>query len=243
MNALLKKELGMYFGTRGAYLVAIIFNIVASLFLWFLTSNYNIFEIGNANALSFFQLAPWLLLFLIPALTMRSFAEEYTLGTLQWLFSKPLHLRSIISSKYISTLLVIAFCLLPSLVFMYSIYQLSLPVGNVDLKVIFSSYLGLIFLSGAFISVGLLSSILTKNMVYAYLIALFINFLFYFGFEGIATFDMFGTWDLFIKRLGFSAHYLPFTIGLVDTRDIFYFLFIILAFQLATYVQLKKYKN
>ncbi len=242
MWAVLKKELNGYFGSASAYLVALVFVLISALFLWFLDTDFNIFSIGNANIKSFFQVAPWLWILLIPALTMRTFAEEYSLGTLQWLFSKPIHLTSIVGAKFWALVVVCLFCLLPTLYFVYSISELSLPKGNVDFGVIQSGYFGLLLLSLSFIAIGLWTSCFTKNMVYAYFLALFLNFIFYFGLEKIASFDSFGSFDFVIKKLGFSNHYNPFINGLVDSRDIFYFFSVILLFLGLTYYSLQKQK-
>ncbi len=242
MWALLKKELWTYFGSPGAYIVALVFVLISALFLWFLDTDYNVFNIGNANLKSFFQIAPWLWLFLVPALTMRTLAEESNNGTLAWLFSKPIRTPSIIGAKFWSLVILIIFCLLPTSIFIYTVSELSIPKGNIDHGVIKSSYFGLFLLNMAFIAVGIWTSSMTNNVVYAYLIALFTNFILYFGLEKIASFDSFGSLDFFIKKLGFSAHYSPFVHGMIDTRDVFYFVFVILLFLGLTFISLKKQK-
>ncbi len=242
MWAIFRKELQTYFGSVYAYLVAIVFVIMSALFLWFLDTDYNIFNIGNANIKSFFHLAPWLWMFLVPALAMRSFAEECTQGTLQWLFSKPIRLPAIIGAKFWALVLVLLFCLVPSLIFVYSISKLSLPEGNIDGGVIQGGYMGLLLLGLGYIAIGIWASCLTKNMVYAYLLSLFLNFSLYFGLEKIASFDNFGSLDFLIKKLGFSNHYEPFINGLVDSRDVFYFVAVITVFLGLTYYSLQNQK-
>ncbi len=242
MWALCKKELWMYFGSAWAYVVALVFVVVSALFLWFLDTDYNIFQIGNANAKSFFQIAPWLLLLLIPALTMRSFAEEFTSGTMDWLFSKPIHIRTLIFAKFCALWVVILFGLIPTFLFIYTLAQLSIPEGNLDYGMIFSGYLGLMFMALTFVAIGIWASALTKNVVYSYLLSFFLNFVFFFGLEKISSFNSFGSFDYVIKQLGFPFHYTPFVNGLIDTRDLCYFVLCIFSFLSLTYVSLQKQK-
>ena len=158
---------------------------------------------------------------------MKSFAEEQQNGTLQWLFSQPLKISEIVSGKFLSVFLVGILCLLPSLVYLYSIYVLGVPEGNLDLGATLGSYFGLIILIGAFSAVGILASSLSSNQIMAYLLGVFLNFILYFGIEQLANFKLLGGADYILQNLGFYHHFMAFTRGLIDTQDVFYFLFVI----------------
>lgn len=242
MLSIFKKELGVYFGSIGAYVVAIAFVLICSLFLWFFDNNFNVFNIGTASLNSFFVLAPWILMFLIPALTMRSIAEEEQNGTLVWLFSQPLSIRSIVLSKYAAILVLVIFSLLPTLVYIYTLYHISLPLGNLDTGTILSGYIGLLFLSLVFTSIGLFASSLVKNQVLAFVVGVFCCFFCFFGLENLASYNLMGNFDYVLQKIGFYQHYMSFTKGIVDTRDLGYFLFVTTLFLLLS-VQLIKRKK
>ena len=181
MFAILKKGLWVLFGNYFAYLVAGIFSVLVSLFLFFFQNEFNIFDVGTVTLNSFFQIAPWLLLFLIPALTMKTISEEENIGTLSWIFTKPISTQSFVLAKFISILLVVIFCLLSSLTIIYTISSLSTSDESLDLGTIFSAYLGLILLSSVFISIGILASASTKHQMIAFFSSLFICFFLFFG--------------------------------------------------------------
>ncbi|MDR3272535.1 MAG: ABC transporter permease subunit [Flavobacteriaceae bacterium] len=242
MFSILKKELWAYFGTSGAYIVASTFVLICSLFLWFFDDDFNIFNIGLASLNSFFVLVPWVLMFLIPALTMRSIAEEEQSGTLIWLFSQPVSVSAIVFGKYFATLVLTLFALLSSAVYVYSVYKISLPEGNIDLGTIFSGYIGLVFLSMAFAALGIFSSALVKNQVLAFVVGVFFCFFTFFGFESLASYNLLGSFDYTLSKIGFYRHYISFTKGIVDTQDLGYFLFVIVLFLFLS-VQLVKKKK
>jgi ABC-2 type transport system permease protein len=226
MIAILKKELWSYFGNWSAWIIIGAFSFVSALFLFFFENDFNILDIGTASLQSFFTLSPWLFLFIIPALAMKSFAEEQQNGTLQWLFSQPLKSpKSFLGSFYV--FLVGILCLLPSLVYLYSIYVLGVPEGNLDLGATLGSYFGLIILIAAFSAVGILASSLSSNQIMAYLLGVFLNFILYFGIEQLANFKLLGGADYILQNLGFYHHFMAFTRGFIDTQDVFYFLFVI----------------
>jgi ABC-2 type transport system permease protein len=228
MFAIFKKELWSNFGNWSAWLIIGAFSIVSTLFLFFFDNDSNIFEIGSATLQSFFVLVPWLLLFIVPAISMKTFAEEDQSGTMSWLFSQPLTISEIVLGKFLSVWLIGILCLLPSLIYLYTIYYLGIPEGNMDLGATFGSYFGLILLIGGFASLGILSSALSQNQVVAYLLGVFLSFFLYFGIEQLASYKLLGDADYFLSNLGFYKHFLGFTRGILDTRDIFYFIFIIL---------------
>lgn len=188
-----------------------------------------------------FSIAPLVFLFLIPAVTMRSFAEEKQKGTIEFLFTKPLTTADIVLGKYFANLVLVLFALLPTLLYYYSIYTLGSPVGNLDTGAIIGSYIGLFFLAAAFVSIGMLASALTDNQIVAFILAAFLCFFFHWAFSYIAVMPVFtAKYDLLIQKLGISYHYSSISKGVVDTRDIIYFISIIAVFLVSTYTLLEK---
>lgn len=232
MFSIFKKELWAYFGTLGAYIVSAAFLLICSLFLWFFDNDFNIFNVGLATLNNFFILAPWVLMFLLPALTMKSIAEEEQNGTLVWLFSQPLSVSSIVLGKYWAILILVLFSLLPTFIYVYTINYLSLPKGNIDSGIIVSGYIGLLFLSMTFASIGIFCSSLVKNQVLAFVTGVFFCFICFYGFENLASYNLLGNLDYTLQKIGFFQHYTSFTKGIVDTRDIGYFIFVIVVFLL-----------
>lgn len=227
MIAIFKKELWSYFGNWSAWVILSAFSIIGALFLFFFDNDSNIFEIGSASLQSFFALAPWILMFIIPALAMRTLAEEQQTGTLYWLFSQPLKISDIVVGKYLAVWLIGILCLVPSLVYLYTIYVLGVPQGNLDMGATMGSYFGLIVLIGTFSAVGLLASSLSSNQIMAYLLGLFLCFILYFGIEQLASYKLLGGADFILQKIGFYNHFIAFTRGLIDSRDVFYFALVI----------------
>lgn len=227
MTAILKKELWSFFGTWNAWIIIAAFSVISALFLFFFENDSNIFDIGTASLQSYFVLAPWLLLFIIPAVSMKTLAEEEQNGTLNWLFSQPIKISEIILGKFFAVWIVGVLCIIPSLVYLYTIYVLGIPTGNIDLGATFGSYFGLILLIASFSAIGILASSLSKNQIMAYLLAVFFCFLFYFGIEQLASYKLLGGADYVLSSLGFYQHFIAFTKGLIDTQDIFYFILVI----------------
>ncbi|TXF79119.1 ABC transporter permease subunit [Chryseobacterium sp.] len=227
MKAIFKKELWSYFGNWSAWLIIAAFSLIGTLFLFFFENDSNIFDIGTATLQSYFVLVPWLLMFIIPALSMKTLAEEQQSGTLSWLFSQPVKVSEIVVGKFLAVWVVGILCLLPSLIYLYTVYVLGVPVGNIDFGATLGSYFGLILLIAAFASVGILASSLSQNQIMAYLLGVFMCFILYFGIEQLASYKLLGGADFFLSNLGFYKHFLGFTRGLVDSRDLFYFLLVI----------------
>ncbi|RMZ58561.1 gliding motility protein Gldf [Chryseobacterium nematophagum] len=227
MFAILKKELWSYFGNWSAWLIIAAFSLITTLFLFFFENDSNIFEIGLASLQSYFVLVPWLLMFIVPALSMKTFAEEQQTGTLHWLFSQPLPIHSLVLGKFFSVWLVGILCLIPSLIYFYTVYVLGVPEGNIDLGMTFGSYIGLIILIAAFSGIGILASSISQNQIMAYLVGVFMCFIMYFGVEQLASYKLLGGADFILQNLGFYQHFLGFTRGLIDAKDLAYFVFII----------------
>lgn len=230
MYALFKKEISNFLNSLIGIMVVVIFLLVTGLFLWVFQSDFNIMSFGYANLDSLFILAPWVFLFLVPAVTMRSFAEEKRTGTMEMIFTKPLSDWQIVLCKYLAGVVLVLFALLPTLVYFFSVYRLSLPVGNVDIGGIWGSYIGLFFLSAAFVAVGIFCSSITNNQILAFLLSVFLCGFLYIGFDMVYSMDLFGSVDLFIQHLGIASHYNSLSRGVIDTRDVLYFISIIVLF-------------
>ncbi len=230
MTALLKKEINSFLHSLTGYLVIAVFLLVNGLFLWVFPTDFNLIDFGYANLDGLFVLAPFVFIFLIPAITMRLLADEQKSGTLEMLLTKPLTDWQIIGAKYLASLVLMLFSLLPTLIYYVSVYQLGLPKGNLDSGSIAGSYFGLFFLGAVFAAIGLFSSSITDNQILSFVLAVAISGFAYLGFEMIYSFSLFGPFDLFIKQLGISAHYSSISRGVIDTRDVLYFLSLIALF-------------
>jgi ABC-2 type transport system permease protein len=236
------KEINSFFGTLIGYIVIGVFLIFSGLVMWVISST-SIFEFSYANMDSFFFLAPVLFVFLIPAITMRSFAEESQQKTLELLFTKPVTDKQIILGKYFANITLVLIAILPTIIYYITIYMLGSPKGNIDSGAIFGSYVGLIFLAGVFVSVGLLSSALTNNQVIAFIMAIVISVVLQWGFFVIGKLPVFwGVWDDLIQKFGIEYHYSSISKGLIDTRDILYFISVIFIFLLITHYVIKRKK-
>ena len=240
MKAILLREINSFFGSPIGYLVIAIFLIINGLFLWVFDGDFNILNSGFADLSQFFVLAPWILIFLIPAVTMKSFSDEKKQGTLELLLTKPLSVTEIVNGKFFAALLLILIAIIPTLLYVWAIYGLGLPEGNIDLGSTLGSYFGLFFLIAAYASIGIFTSTLSDNQIVAFILAVFLCFVFYFGFEGIATY--FGTMQTTIASLGMDAHFKSMARGVLDTRDIIYFISITVLFLALTVYKLKALK-
>lgn len=241
MLAIFKKELWNYFGNWSAWLIIGAFSVVGTLFLFFFENDSNIFEIGVASLQSYFALSPWLLMFLIPALSMKTFAEEQQTGTLSWLFSQPVKVSEMVFGKFLSVWVVGILCVIPSLIYLYSVYVLGVPAGNIDMGATVGSYVGLVLLIAAFAAVGILASSLSPNQIMAYLLGVLLCFLLYFGIEQLASYKLLGGADYLLQNIGFYQHFIAFTRGLIDFKDVaFFFLIISLCLLLSVYFINKK---
>ena len=236
MIALIKREISAFFASTIGYLVIAVFLVINGLFLWVFKGDYNILDAGFADLAPFFELAPWVLLFLIPAVTMRSFSDELKMGTLELLVTKPISLKNIVLGKYIGAVLLILIALLPTILYIVTISQLGNPAGNWDAGSTIGSYIGLFFLVLAYTAIGVFSSTLSHNQIVAFIISVFLCFVLYYGFEGITNLGI----DFPIETLGMKAHFDSVARGVLDTRDIVYFLSIAGFFIVCTILKLKK---
>lgn len=239
MLAILKKEINTFFASPIGYLVIGVFLLLSGLFLWVFKGEFNILDNGLASLSSFFLLAPWILIFLVPAVTMRSFSDEKKQGTLELLMTKPISHFQIVLGKYFGAFALIILALVPTLLYVYTISYLGNPEGNLDLGSTIGSYFGLLFLVAAYTGIGIFASTLSDNQIVAFIIAVFICFFFYFGFEGLSNYNVFGNL-VYIENLGMAAHYNSMSRGVIDTRDLVYFISIALAFLFFTKLRIQK---
>lgn len=229
MLSLIKREINGFFNSLIAYVVIAVFLLINSLFLWVFPLGYNIPDAGYANLDGLFTLAPFVLLFLVPAITMRSFADELRMGTLEMLITKPLTLFQIVLAKYFAGVVLLAVSLLPTLIWFVTVQYYAAPPGA-DTGAVWGSYAGLLFLGMVFVAVGLFSSALSDNQIVAFVAGLFLCGFMFIGFEMLHSFEVFGSFDLFIRNLGIHAHYTSMGRGVIDSRDVIYFLGIIVLF-------------
>ncbi len=228
-----KKEWQQFFGSLTGYLAIIVFLLLNGLLL-FVFPDYNLLDFGYASLGSFFNLAPFILLFLVPTVTMRSLADEYKSGTFELLKTLPLQPLQIVSGKFFGALLIVVAALIPTIIYAVSLQQLS-SVGGIDIGATIGSYLGLIFLGAVYTSVGIYASSFTSNTVVAFIAGAFVCFILYNGFDAISKLPVFKAGlDYYIEMLGINFHYKSISRGVVDSRDMIYFLGLIVLFLLLT---------
>lgn len=236
MLALLKKELNSFFASPIGYLVIAVFLLINGLFLWVFKGEFNILNAGFSDLNAFFFIAPWFFLFLIPAVTMRSFSDEFRLGTIEILKTKPLTDWQIVLGKYLGALVLIILALIPTLIYVLSIIKLGNPTGNLDTGSTIGSYMGLLFLASAYIAIGLFTSTLSNNQIVAFILAVAISFFMYYGFEALAELNLFNG----IQNLGMKEYFNSISRGVLDTKDLFYFVSITVFFLFLTKLKLEK---
>jgi len=239
MYYLFKKEITSFLSSLSGFVVIIVFLIANGLFLWVFKGNLNIMDNGYATLESLFILAPWVFLFLIPAITMRTFAEEKKSRTMELLLSRPLSDMQIVLAKYFAAMILILLAILPTLIYFYSISRLGSPRGNIDSGGTWGSYIGLLFLAGIYAAIGIFVSLLTENQIVSFIISLLLCFLFYIGFDYLSSLDVFEGFSTFIIKLGINEHYRSMSRGVLDTRDILYYISVIFIFLLLTKIKLQ----
>lgn len=242
MLAILKKEINSFFSSPIGYLVIAVFLLLNGLFLWLFKGEFNILDSGFADLSAFFLLAPWILIFLIPAVTMRSFSDEKKQGTLELLLTKPISNLQIVLGKYFGAFILIIIALIPTLLYVFTFNKLGNPEGNLDMGSTLGSYFGLLFLVAAYTAIGIFSSTLSDNQIVAFIIAVFICFFFYFGFEGLSNYNLFGD-TFYIEKLGMESHFKSMSRGVLDTRDIIYFISITILFIILTKLNIQNSKQ
>lgn len=224
MLAIFKREITSFFSSPIAYLVIGMFLLFNGLFLWVFGGTFNIMDYGFADLSNFFLLAPWVFLFLVPAITMKSFAEERKLGTIELLFIKPLSMIQIVGGKFLAAAGLIVIALLPTLLYAYSVGQLGTIPWNLDTGLVMGSYFGLLFLIATYTAIGIFTSTLSDNQIVAFIAGLVLCFVFYYGFDALSTLFTQGEPILLVRNLGMKARVETMARGVLDTRDILYFL-------------------
>lgn len=241
MKAILLREIKSFFGSPVGYLVIAIFLLLNGLFLWVFDGEYNILQSGFADLTPFFTIAPWILIFLIPAVTMRSFSDERKQGTLELLLTKPLSVWQIVNGKFLGSMLLIVISILPTLVYVYVISRLGIDGKSIDVGSTLGSYFGLLFLIAAYSSIGIFTSSLSDNQIVAFLVSVFLCFLLYYGFEGLAGFA--GSSRDLVSAFGMDSHFKSIGRGVIDTRDVIYFVSISVLFLSLTVFKIKSLKS
>jgi len=234
MLTLLLKEFRSFFNSISGYLIISIFLLAIGLFIWVFPGNTNVLDGGYANLDTLFDMAPWIYLFLIPALCMRLFTDEKKSGTIELLLTRPISDFRIVLSKFFAALLLVAFSLLFCLVYYLSVYYLGKPVGSIDVGAFWGSYLGLFFLAVGYVSIAVFAGSLTDNQIIAFLLSLVLCFSFYMGFDYLSELLIFQSFQTEIINIGIREHYHSLSRGVVDSRDISYFLGLSLIFLFGT---------
>jgi ABC-2 type transport system permease protein len=245
MLTLYLKEIRSFLSSLIGYIAIGVFISLVGVFMWIIPSEgggSNVLDNGFANIDPLFFIAPWVYLFLIPAITMRSFSEEKKTGTIELLLTRPLTDMQLVLAKYFAGFTLVMVSLLPTLIYFYSVYVLGAPKGNIDTGGMWGSYIGLLFLGAGFVSIGIFASAIAENQVIAFIIALLLCFFCYIGFEFIAQSGLFGKYDAFFKGLGLNDHYVSMSRGVIDTRDTLYFISVIALFNLLTKLVLESRK-
>jgi ABC-2 type transport system permease protein len=221
MRALILKEVRGFLGSLIGHIVIVVFLLITGLFLWVFPDN--ILDLGYADLGPLFFLAPWVFLFLVPAVTMRSFSEERRTGTIELLLTKPVKGSTVVFAKYIAAVVLVLLALLPTLVYYWSVGDLAVPKWNLDTGGTWGSYIGLLLLAACFTAIGVFASALTDSQIVAFLIAVFLCFVLFMGLDLISSFDAFGALEGPIKAIGIQQHYQSMSRGVIDLRDVLYF--------------------
>lgn len=234
MFAIFIKEISGFFSSLTGYIVIVVFLLVNSLFMWVFPGQWNILDSGYAGLDTLFFLAPWVFLFLVPAVTMRMFSEEKRLGTIELIYSKPVTEREIIYGKYLASVILVLMALLPCLIWYISVYMLGDVPGNLDKGGILGAFIGLFFLASIYASAGIFASSLTDNQVISFIVAVVICFILFAGFDAFAYLPGFKRFDEFIIRLGINEHYKSMSRGVIDIKDAAYYISVAIIFNEAT---------
>lgn len=222
MITIFLKEVNEFLNSLIAYVVIGVFLTGIGLLMWVFPET-NVLDYGYASLETLFSLGPYVLMFLVPAVTMKSFAEERRNGTIELLQTLPLTNAQIIMGKFLAGFALVIFSILPTLIYYFTLYRLGNPPGNLDTPGIIGSYIGLILLGGAFTSIGILASVLTGNQIVSFILSAFLCFIFYAGFDSMAATDIWSDWSYAVAQLGIIPHYISMSRGLIDLRDIAYF--------------------
>jgi ABC-2 type transport system permease protein len=243
MRALYFKELRSFLSSIIGYIFILIFLITSGLFHWVISYNTNLLEGQEADMIPFFNMSPIIFLILIPAITMRSIAEERRTGTIELLFTRPISDLKILLAKYFAGVTLLIISILPTFVYFVSMHYLGDPVGIIDEGATFTSYVGLVLLGSTFVAIGIFASSITSSQIVAFILAMFLCWIFYDGFHLLGSYNLMGKFDLIVQSLGISLHYESIKKGVIDTSDLVYFISIITLFILAALTVIKSLKK
>lgn len=243
MKALYLKEVRSFLSSIIGYIFILIYLIASGLFHWIISYNTNLLEGTEADLIPFFNLSPVIFLILIPAITMRSIAEERRTGTIELLFTRPISDLKILLAKYFAGVTLLIIAIIPTLVYYFSMYQLGNPVGIIDDGATLTSYLGLLLLGSTFVAIGIFSSSITSSQIVAFILGMFLCWIFYDGLSLIGSFNLMGSFDSVIQYIGMTNHYDSIKRGVIDLSDIIYFLSVITLFMYASLTVIKTLKK
>lgn len=243
MRALYLKEINSFLSSIIGYVFIVIYLIAAGLFHWILSFDTNLLEGTETDLIPFFNLSPVIFLILIPAITMRSIAEERRTGTIELLLTRPISDLQMILAKYFAGVTLLVIAILPTIIYYFSMYSLGKPVGNIDSGATFTSYIGLILIGAVFVSIGIFASSLTSSQIVAFILAMFLCWAFYDGFNLLGNFSQFGSLDTIIQSIGIAKHYDEIKKGVIHSTDIVYFLSVIVVFISASLTVVKTLKK
>lgn len=241
MLAIFRKEINQFFSSPIAYIIMGVFLTAVGLLLWIFPDT-SLLENGYADMGTFFNLVPYVMLFLVPAITMRSIADEVRSGTLEWLLTKPVSRWGIVGGKFLASWLLVILTLLPTLIYYVTLYQLGSPVGNIDSAGVFGSYVGLFLLAGVFVAIGLWASALNDNQVVAFVLGVFFCFLLYAGLSALAGLSIAGNFSYYVSLLALDEQYRSLGRGVIDSRNVIYLISLIFLFLFLTANGLKSTK-
>jgi ABC-2 type transport system permease protein len=234
MFAVFRKEISGFFSSLTGYIVIIVFLLINSLFMWVLPGELNILDSGYAGLETLFFISPWVFLFLVPAITMKMIAEEKRLGTIELIYSRPIGERAIVYGKYFASVSLVLLSLIPGLTYYLSVYYLGETHGNLDIGGTWGSFTGLFFLAAIYASVGIFASSLTDNQPIAFITAVLLCLILFAGFDSFAYLPGLKKLDEFVIGLGINEHYKSMSRGVIDIKDIAYFLSVVVVFNEAT---------
>jgi ABC-2 type transport system permease protein len=243
MLALYLKEIKSFLSSIIGYVFILIYLIASGLFHWVISYNTNLLEGVEADLIPFFNLSPVIFLILIPAITMRSIAEERRTGTIELLFTRPISDIQILLAKYFAAVSLLLIAILPTLFYYFSMYYLGAPVGIIDTGATITSYIGLVLLGATFISIGIFASSITSSQIVAFILSMFLCWLFYDGFNLLGSYNLLGSFDNIVRSFGMTTHYDSIKKGVIDSSDLLYFISVISFFLFSAMTVLKSFKK
>jgi len=242
MFAIFIKEVSGFFSSLTGYVAATSFLVVNGLIMWVFPGAMNVLDSGYSTLETLFIIAPWVFLFLVPAITMKTFAEEKKNGTIELILTRPISDLRLVLGKYFASVLLVLLILIPSLIFFISVYLLGSPVGNIDTGGTWGSFIGLFFLAAAYAAIGVFASSLTDNQIVSFILAMVIALFVFSGFDSLASLGLFSDIKYLLVQLGINEHYSSMSRGVIDTRDVIYFVCFSSIFIIATRIRIQSRK-